>query len=244
MGYDITFHPVSAAAAQYFVFEVVENPSLADGRAAELTRSPELREKARGLYRDLLGFRDPAAWPRDAGFGGIISYFTAIYAGFLHPYWYARQAAIAWLGKYDESVLRLFQSWRRIAGGYVARLRDDSLGLLGLNHTGSGYITPAGVLKLEKTVRDMMVVREDRPYLDKLSDPASAPVHHVFDDAGLAALLRAIEYAKAGGLGLMEATEVVKSVGGAILLGTASDPAQFRSALTDNLDDVTNRREV
>ena len=242
MGYDVTFHPVSAADAQYFVFDVMEKPSLAEERAAQISTNPEMRKKVPGLYEDMLAWRNPKTWREDVGFGAVVGYFTAIFVGFLHPHWYARQAAITWLGKYEPFILSLFLSWRSVADGYVSRLPDDSAGILGLNYTGSGYIPPVDVPKLDAIVRDMMVVRENRPYFDKLADPTVSPIHHIFDSDGLAALLHAIEYAEKEGLGLMEASEVVVSVGGALLQGTASDPDQFRSALTDNLDDLTNPR--
>lgn len=54
MGYDVTFHPVSARELQYFVFDVLDDPTLLTARMAEVTDDKETRAIVHEMFEKTL----------------------------------------------------------------------------------------------------------------------------------------------------------------------------------------------
>jgi hypothetical protein len=243
VGFDITFHPISVEDAQYFVFDVVDDPSLSEERLASLTRMPEKQAIARASYGCLLRWRNPRDWGQGQNFGNTVAFVTAAVAGFLCPFWYSRSGAISFHDKRDDRVLRLFRSWTQLARGAVSRMPDKTDGLLLASYHGSGLIVPERLTELESIALDIGRSIQDETYHD---DPVAVvpegfpPVRmsRAFDDDGLASLLTAIEYAKKHDLGLVEASDVVKPIADE----TCTDPEHFRDS--ENLRDFATYREA
>src|SRR3990172_9123968 len=150
MGFDITFHPLSLEDAQYFVFDVLDEPRLAHERLAALTRVPEKQQIARAAYETLLNWRDPRDWTeRGPNFGRTVAFIIAAVAGFLRPYWYSRSGAVSFHAYRDPRVSSLFCSWTKLGRGHVACMPDDSGGLLLTSYHGSGYVPPERLADLE-----------------------------------------------------------------------------------------------
>lgn len=240
MGYDVTFHPVSLEEVQYFIFDMFDRPKLADERASVLTRNTEKRERVLALYKDLWQWRDVAAWEEERRFGRTVGYLTAALCGFLHPYWYARGGPISFMLPFDPRVRDLFRPWPEVGHGLVSRMPDSADGLLLTNYDASGFIVPAKIPTLELVVLDIgrrLVAGELDPQVEMTP---YGPLIRGFSDEGLQGLLKAIEYAEKHGLGMMEACDVVIP----IMDKGLPDPDQFRFPDLDNVDDLTNRREM
>lgn len=199
MGFDVTFHPVSIADLHRFVFDVAADPDLAPGRAKEITKD---RRKQKDLLEGVLSRLPDFVQDvrRDGGFNQCIAFAAAAVAGYRHPYWYARDAALSFLASKHAELRRLFTPLPAVAKGTIADLDDDSKGLLTESYTASGVVLPENIAAL------MAVLR-------KLAKPAkgkkTAPLFEVFDETAYDSLARAIAYAADHELGLMEATDLV-----------------------------------
>jgi hypothetical protein len=81
MGYDVTFHPISAQELDRYVLDVIRDPRLAADRAETISINPAV-----GKYVA----EDYAVYPKWLGSGHTVSetigYSAASIAGFLHPY--------------------------------------------------------------------------------------------------------------------------------------------------------------
>ena len=160
MGYDVTFHPVSAAELQRFVFDLVDKPALAKARVAEISSVARKRKDLIDISGHLSAFAAQAAADRHA-FGNTIAFAAAAVAGFLHPYWYARGAALTFLcvTKLAKSTEVPFTPLPKLAKGKVAKLKDGSDGFLTNNYTASGFIAPERIAGVEALL-DRLVAKK------------------------------------------------------------------------------------
>jgi len=197
VGYDVTFHPVSAVELQRFVFDLVDKPALAAARAAEISKVAKKRAELIDIFGHLSEFAADAAKDRDA-FGNTIAFAAAAVAGFLHPYWYARGSALTFLciAKLAKPSEVPFMPLPRCAKGKVAKLKDGSGGFLTDNYTASGFLPPEAIAGVEAL-------------LDRLLAKRAKKLAEVFDDDGLDAVRRALRYAREHGLGMIEATDAI-----------------------------------
>jgi len=242
MGFDITFHPIGLEDAQYFVFDVLDEPRLVHERLAALTRVPEKRSLAKSAYETLLQWRNPRDWAEQGpNFGSTVAFVTAAIAGFLCPYWYSRSGAVSFHANRHPQVLSLFCSWTKLGRGYVSRMPDDSRGLLLTSYHASGFVAPEQLGELESFALDVGRAKQSEAYDDDpipVAPKGLRPVSlsRAFDDDGLASLLTAIEYAKEHDVGIIEASDVVVPLADE----TCTDPEHFRDS--GNLRDFTIRR--
>lgn len=178
---------------QRAVFDVANSPALAAARAKSLTTSKAKRDDlTAGVLNRLADFVGEVQ--ESGGFGETIAFATAAVAGYLHPYWYARGSALSFLAAEDPSIVALFTSWQGLAAGVVSTLSDDSAGLISANYSASGFITPERLGALQALLAKAK---------------KKSPFFEVFDEDGFDALRRAVDYAAAHGLGLMEASDLV-----------------------------------
>ena len=184
MGYDITFHPVAIADLERLVFDVVRTPALAAARAKEASK-----KKAKAVTR-IYGYFPGWLDDDEAAVNATFAVAAAAVAGFRHPYWYARGAALSFLPKLPVKLVPL----NRLADGLFARMPDANGDRIDSNYTASGVILPDQLAALAG-------------WLDA-SKNAKA-IGKVFDDDGLDSLRRAIAYAVSRRLGLMEAADLV-----------------------------------
>jgi hypothetical protein len=199
MGFDVTFHPVSVADLQHFVFDLAGDGALAGPRSKELTSAPaKQREVAVGVLARLPDFVEEVK--ADGDFAMSIAFAAAAVAGYRHPYWYARGSAMSFMAAEHPPLARLFSSLPTLAKGPVAALEDDAFALLTENYSASGVVLPGKVAALEKLLALLAKAGPGKK---------PGPLFEVFDAQGYDSLQRAIGYALEHGLGLLEATDLV-----------------------------------
>jgi hypothetical protein len=122
MGFDITFHPVSRDDLQRFVFDVFNEPSLAESRATELSADPNAQSQILELYGQF------PQWAADgeAPFEATFAVACAAVAGWRHPYWYARGQALSFLATEEEAIGALLTPLPTIAQGVSASWRTPA----------------------------------------------------------------------------------------------------------------------
>jgi hypothetical protein len=199
MGFDVTFHPVSVADLQHFVFDLAGDAALAGPRSKELTLDPaKQREVAVGVLARLPDFVEEVK--ADGDFAMSVSFAAAAVAGYRHPYWYARGSALSFMAAEHPPLAKLFSSLASLAKGPVATLEDDSFALLTENYSASGVVLPGKLAALQKLLAGLARAP---------SKGQQGPLFEIFDADGYDSLQRAMAYALEHQLGLMEATELV-----------------------------------
>lgn len=219
MGFDITFHPVSADELQYFFFDVVDNPRLGAQRASELT-TRDKRHAVFTAYSLIPEWLERIDQDETKDFAHTFGYAAAILAGFRHPYWYARNANIGSI--LDHRVRGLIQPLGKIAQGTVAKLRDKSRGLIVDHCTGSGFVQD--IESLSRIVEELSQPRTKKSLVRRKPINKPPPIEETFHEAALEALRAAIAYSLDHKLGLMEAEGVYVQ----ILDKCYSDPDHLR----------------
>lgn len=209
MGYNITFHPITREELQYYIFDVLTDFSLAESRVLKLTQDEVKRDRLRALYRE---------WPEmihevrkgNASFASNIAYPSCVIAGFLHPYWFAEDGCITFLGEEERNVkvnplLKIFGkkgpsdfktlliTLRAYSPEVFEGIQDESYGMIFGNYTASGFIAPDKVRDLK-----IALTAKHTAYL----------VDKILNDKAKRALMYAIDYAIAHDCGLMEASEI------------------------------------
>ncbi len=212
MGYDVTFHPVSLDDLRHYVFDVLEKPDLALGRASEIAGDSEKRRVAEGIYEQLSDWTGQLADGRSLALNDTFALAAAQIAGFLHPYWYARNAAISMLD--DDRILELFTPLSELDGAPASLQRATASAHIGLNFTASGVVIDIDALECN---------------LRRLGfDGESPTLFAVFDGSTLASLREAIAYCRQHNLALIEATDLIVPIADE----ARTDPDNCREAET------------
>lgn len=200
MGYNVTFHPISRRELQRYVLEVIREPELIDERAAEITDAPDKRFQLRQIFEAMCNtvsqrMDDVAPHPsRLAAF----QFWAAQVAGYLHPYWYARNAAMGFLT--DERVRTHFAPLSPVGDrerSWLGTLPDCAP--VEGNYAGSGFVEDIASLEtaLLSALESLDGESRGRDATPLLRHDALGAVHD------------ALAYCKANGLGLIEACDVV-----------------------------------
>ncbi len=200
MGYDVTFHPISRSELQRYVLDIANAPDLAESRAAEITVAPDKRFALRRIYGAMCTAvtaqsDDVAPHPsRLAAF----QFWAAQVAGFLHPYWYARNAAIGFLR--DPRVRAHFAPLSPGAGPVLTWIGAlPECAPLDDNYSGSGFVEDVGVLEADLHAA-----------LTRLhSNPKKRNAEPLLESHALGAVHDALDYCKKNRLGLIEGCDVI-----------------------------------
>lgn len=196
VGFDVTFHPIGKDELKEFVFDIIENPQLAKERAAKVTRNREKQEDLLSLYEYFAEWKEQVQSGEEL-FSRTFAFAAAVVAGYLHPYWYARDGSVTFLCEGQQSFCAFLESLYDLSPATFGGLPDDGKGLIPTNYAGGGFIDHTKLKDLQ----------------NRLSDPRNQDI--VLDALakdGLSALQHAITYALANGVGLLEATDVVVPV--------------------------------
>lgn len=197
MGFDITFHPVGLNELRRWLFDVVNDPSLADRRARDISPDEERQAKVLHLYSQFPAWRSD----RQITFAGSFGFSAAIIAGYLHPYWYARGQCLSFLAEGSAPEIKEFVTpLPRLAQDAFAELEDESGGLIRANYTGSGFVRPEHIPELQRLMQDLA---------SAACETQGCAIGGVFNADGFDALQRALRYARERRLGLVEASDVV-----------------------------------
>jgi hypothetical protein len=196
VGFDVTFHPVSADELRRFLFDVIADGSLAAERAGELAEDAKHRNLLLKLYGSFPEWlAEPAPVPNTFAFA------AAIIAGFLHPYWYARGTALTLLAEgHLPEMGGLFVPLGRVEPGPLASLPDDSRGLFHGNESASGFVPPQRIARAQELLESLA----DRPGRGPLS-----MLETVVDEESLQSLRAVMRCCREHALGLIEATDLV-----------------------------------
>lgn len=224
MSHDITFHPIAADELQRFVFEVLLDPGIAESRAAEVTEDPEKRRALIELYEQLHGVEQDVILGKEPF--ATLSLGIAGVAGFLHPYWYVRGAAVSFLAELDEEGFGPFLvSLRTLTPRRYRGVDDKAPGRIRENFAGGGLIEHRKLPGLQQRLID---------------DEEGSPVGEVFDAESLECLEAAVDYAIAHKCGLIEASELVMPSEDEAF----TDIDNLRAWHLGNVDDETNARQA
>jgi hypothetical protein len=216
MGYDITFHPVKFTDIQRYLFDVVDDFSLAEARARELATDNKDFEMINKFYYKELEKRLHEIREQEAkGEPAVSCWFartTAALAGFRYPYWYCRGSALSFIAKEDPKLHALITPITKCGKGKVAGYTDSSRGLITSNYTASGLFA-----KPELILKEIPRLSQDREKAGLLgSGKATLPslMSSVFDNEGRDALQRAVNYCQKHSLGMIEAADVYSPIAG------------------------------
>lgn len=219
MGFDVTFHPIRQDELQRFIFDVIADGSLANERATELTKVSKERNAVLKLYRAF-----PQWVSERVPVGTSFAFAAAIIAGFLHPYWYARDMALTILaeGRVPE-MADFFVPLGRVAPRVLADAPDRRRAMIWGNESASGFI-PADRIA---SIRQLLESLADRPGRGSLS-----LLETIIDEEALGSLRAVLQYCEAHNLGMIEATDVVVPISGQCL----TKYANLRAPFLDKMD--------
>jgi hypothetical protein len=218
MGLDITIHPIGRAELDYWLFDVVADPSLARRRSSEISDELEKRAIVAQLYEQ---------FPEWLGSGDDLdqtfAFGAAILAGFLHPYFYARGQALSLLppNRVPE-ISGLFVPLSALSAGRLPRAEDPSGGLITGNYSASGFLEPGRIAEASALLAALAT--RDGTRGNSLLDES-------FDEDGLRALRAALRFVADHDLGLIEAADVVTPLAGE----GHTDLSNMRAAFLGNL---------
>ncbi len=141
MGHDITLHSISQAEHRRFAFEILEDPSCAESRSNEVSKTPEKRTKVfKTYYVDhLIEWRTQEQARRD-DISPSFAMVTAIIAGYLHPYYYSRNFSLTLIADRYPEVKGYFTSLTAIPGSPLSGHNDPNEGLIAHNDAASGIV--------------------------------------------------------------------------------------------------------
>jgi hypothetical protein len=216
MGFDITFHPISKADLDRYLFEVADNPTLAEARAKELAvDGDDFQMIMEFYYQKFPRWLAEAAEKERRRIPAFAAFFVrtaAALAGFKYPYWYCRGSALSFVAGQEASLRALFTPVGRMTQGVLSTMGDCSDGLIAENFSASGFIA-------------------DLPALRKELGRLSHSVDRFFDKEGHWALENALAFAEQRGLGLIEAADVYVP-----MQGGGSKFANLRADFLQNRD--------
>jgi hypothetical protein len=206
---DVTFHPVAPGDVQRFLFDVADHLPLAATRAMDLLPSEHEKKKVSNLYKEFLVWR--AEVPRrealgEVSFAGTYARTMAVIAGFRHPYWYVAKSSLSALAREDEKLAALFKPLGKFGTGRLNTVPDRSKGLLAEREAGSGVITDLAGLRRE--LERLRKPRVRSVFLGLKKQTLPGLLDEYFSPEALDSLHRAIAYAEARGLALMEASGI------------------------------------
>ena len=197
MGYDISWHPISEAQMHQWYFDAMENMDLVDGihvRVPDNQLEDETeREETEAFYVDKYKETLETAKTFEGNFSKTHAYIIAVVQGFFEVFFYTRGSAISFIEEEDFGE-RYVTSWRHIAPEkYLEHFEYDGLDE---NYSGGVYLSPSQVARL---LFDYENDARTKSVLDQM-----------FSHGRIDIFLKALNFAKEKGLGLLEATEVIE----------------------------------
>ena len=211
MGYDITFHSISKSELRRYVFDVLDDPSCAESRSKEVSSTSEKCAKVfQTYYLDhLIKWLGQEQARRD-DISPSFALVTAVIAGYLHPYHYARNFSLTLISERYPDVKDFFTSLTKVRDSPLVGYSDPNEGLISHNYAASGIVeSPSKVL-------DFILRNESELMTEFAEDQVNA-------------LKSCLNYCVERDLYFMEAAEVVFPLGG----GCFSDYDNLRASFLD-----------
>ena len=192
MGYDISYHPIKEAEIEEWYFGLFED--LADNcfdKVDELADKHGLEDFYRQKYKDTLRIGIDTQ-PQEA-FDKSHGYYMAVIQGFFRTYFYTRGAAFSFLINDKPHYRAYTKPWQQIQ---PYNWENPIANQITENYSSGIYLPPE---KLEQLLTDYHAKPAIKAELDAF-----------FSDGRITVFLKALDYCRENGLGLLEATEVVE----------------------------------
>ena len=188
MGFDVSYHPISEPELREWYFAALEDDSLVDTLAA--------RHGIEDFYRDK--YRSTLNTGRETSpgqsFDKTHAFYAAVVQGFFRTYFYIRGGDFSFAIEANPDYARYTKPWTEILGREIVQPVENRIVE---NYCGGVYIPADQVLRLLSDIETDAAIRA---HLER----------SVFGAGTLEVFLKALCFARDGGFGLLEATEVVE----------------------------------
>lgn len=187
MGYDISYHPIKETEINAWYFELLKEPELISGIAAQHQIADFYQEKYREVINIGLGTKPEDSFERSHG------YYIAVVQGFFRKYYYTRGSAFSFLLEERPYFERYTKDFKTILPENISNPVSNRI----IQNYSSGVFIPAAqVTQLLEDYTNDLAVRAD--------------LEGFFSDGRIGVFLKALEDAQQQELGLLEATEVIE----------------------------------
>lgn len=136
MGYDVTFHAISKSELKKYVFDVLDDPSLAAERSKNIDENEDNQEYIQSIYDNMLQWISSSPQKCD-DFAETFSFAIAAISGYLHDFYYSRNFALSFIE--GEHRVNFLKSFNAINDSPLSNYRDVSGGAISSNYSGSGF---------------------------------------------------------------------------------------------------------
>ena len=186
MGYDISYHPISEQQINAWYFDLLKYPE----KLEELAGTYHLKDFYKTKYQDTLNAGRETS--ETDYFDKTHGFFIAVIQGFMDSYFYIRGAALSFSN--NAHLNAYYRTWEEfIPPEYLTKKIQNRLIE---NYCSGVFIPPEYVIQLLEDYHNKAEIKTE---LDKL-----------FSDGRISIFIKALQFAKERGLGLLEATEVVE----------------------------------
>ncbi|MDR1163969.1 MAG: hypothetical protein LBM17_09085 [Candidatus Accumulibacter sp.] len=187
MGFDVSFHPINENEIREWYFDAMSD----DKKIDVLAREHDIDDFYREKYREVI--RSGREIDASEVFDVTHSFRVAVVQGFFRTYFYTRGSAFTFLIEQKPEYKKYLKPWKDILGREPGmRVHDQIIE----NYCGGVYIPPEQVAPL---IEDY-----------EKDETLKAALDGVFSEGNIAVFLKALNFAKDGGFGILEATEVVE----------------------------------
>lgn len=220
MGFDITFHPFSRKEYKFYIEQVVERP---DDYVEQLKRihssSSESDYVAINIYSRFEVFKSNVM-AGDESFDSTVGFASASIMGYLHPYWYSRNASLkeVILHLKVESVLSKISS--------IVELKNKTFFDKAINDIESNYSSGC-YIQYEGAKQVMKSIKNKEKYKSLIT---------CFGKDNMASLISCLRYCVKNKLDILESSDIVVPFTGQ----TTTFSPNFRAAHLKNIKDHKN----
>lgn len=186
MGWDISYHPIAEDQIKEWYFDVLLDQARLQKNADRYGIEPFYKQK----YVDTIKVALETA--PDAVFDTAHGYYIAVIQGFFNKYFYIRGGALSFLE--NDLINQYFKPWQQIIPENFANQKIQNQ--ITTNYCSGVYIPKEKVVQLFDDYQSDATVK--------------ATLDELFSHNRITVFLKALAYAKANELGLLEATEVVE----------------------------------
>ncbi|WP_454879532.1 hypothetical protein [Sphingobacterium detergens] len=186
MGFDISYHPISEKQINTWYFEVITNPEKIEALASD----HQIDDFYKTKYQDTIN----AGRETDQNdyFDKTHGFFIAVIQGFFETYFYIRGGALSF--SENNQLDSYYKKWEEFIP--LESLTKKVENRLVENYCSGVYISADQVVRLLEDYHNKVEIKSE---LDQL-----------FSEGRISIFLKALNFAKEHGLGLLEATEVVE----------------------------------
>lgn len=185
MGWDISYHPISETQMKDWYFSPLSDRNVAQSLLDKYKFEPFYQQKYLDTLNVALNIKPDSIFDKTHGF------CIAIVQGFFETFFYTRGSALSF------SQNSLFERYAKPWQEFVAteELSQSVYNRVAENYCSGYFIPYNGVVQLLNDYQQ--------------NEEIKAELKHIFSEGRLAVLLKALNYAKEKGVGILEASEVI-----------------------------------